>query len=144
MPDEKLSHRERSAPQRGSQRHRASARKESDGDGSEGRLPGVRLSARPRANTQHARRTSVSQRQQHLVPLQLARNWSVQSVRWPAHEVLRRCCLPGLIHGSNLDRPLADTPVNLTTAGLQRHRVLWVREMTEEEIRQIGEAGTDH
>ncbi|MBX9580287.1 MAG: hypothetical protein K2X87_08275 [Gemmataceae bacterium] len=46
-----------------------------------------------------------------------------------------------LIRGSNLDRPLTDSTINLTAAGLQRHRVLWVREMTEEEIRQVGETG---
>jgi hypothetical protein len=46
-----------------------------------------------------------------------------------------------LIRGSNLDRPLTDSTINLTTAGLQKHRVLWVREMHEEEIRQIGESG---
>lgn len=44
-----------------------------------------------------------------------------------------------LIRGSNLDRPLTDSTINLTHAGLQRHRVLWVREMSEEEIRQVGE-----
>ena len=46
-----------------------------------------------------------------------------------------------LIKGSNLDRPLTDSTINLTTAGLQRHRVLWVREMSEEEIQQVGESG---
>ncbi len=46
-----------------------------------------------------------------------------------------------LIRGSNLDRPLTDSTINLTSAGLQRHRVLWVREMTEDDIRQVGETG---
>jgi hypothetical protein len=46
-----------------------------------------------------------------------------------------------LIRGSNLDRPLADTNTNLTTSGLQRHRIVWMREMQEEEIRQVGETG---
>lgn len=46
-----------------------------------------------------------------------------------------------LIRGSNLDRPLTDSTINLTSAGLQRHRVLWVKEMTDEEIRQVGETG---
>lgn len=46
-----------------------------------------------------------------------------------------------LIRGSNLDRPLNDGSINLTNAGLQRHRVLWVREMSEEEIRQVGDKG---
>jgi hypothetical protein len=44
-----------------------------------------------------------------------------------------------LIKGSNLDQPLRDGAVTLTHAGFQRHRLLWVREMTEEEIRQVGE-----
>ena len=46
-----------------------------------------------------------------------------------------------LIRGSNLDQPLSDGPINLTQAGLQRHRVLWLREMNEQEIRQVGETG---
>ncbi len=46
-----------------------------------------------------------------------------------------------LIRGSNLDRPLNEGSINLTRGGLQRHRVLWVREMTEDEIKQMGETG---
>lgn len=46
-----------------------------------------------------------------------------------------------LIRGSNLDQPLDDGSVTLTRAGLQRHRLLWLREMTPEEIRQVGETG---
>ncbi len=46
-----------------------------------------------------------------------------------------------LIRGSNLDRPLNKGAVNLTHAGLQRHRLVWVREMSPEEIRQVGEDG---
>ena len=46
-----------------------------------------------------------------------------------------------LIHGSNLDRPLSDTTTNLTTSGLQRHRIVWMREMSEDEIRQVGDTG---
>jgi hypothetical protein len=46
-----------------------------------------------------------------------------------------------LIRGSNLDKPLNEGAINLTHAGLQRHRVLWIREMTKEEIRKVGEAG---
>ena len=46
-----------------------------------------------------------------------------------------------LIRGSNLDRPLNEGAINLTHAGLQRHRVLWVREMTTEEIRKVAETG---
>lgn len=46
-----------------------------------------------------------------------------------------------LIRGSNLDKPLNESTIDLTHAGLQRHRVLWVREMTEEDIRKVGETG---
>ena len=46
-----------------------------------------------------------------------------------------------LIRGSNLDKPLNDGAINLTHAGLQRHRVLWVREMSKDEIAQVGETG---
>jgi hypothetical protein len=46
-----------------------------------------------------------------------------------------------LVKGSNLDKPLGDGTINLTRAGLQRHRVLWLREMTKQEIKQVGESG---
>jgi hypothetical protein len=46
-----------------------------------------------------------------------------------------------LIRGSNLAKPLNDGAIDLIHAGLQRHRVLYVREMTKEEIRQVGEKG---
>jgi hypothetical protein len=46
-----------------------------------------------------------------------------------------------LIRGSNLARPLNGGAINLTHGGLQRQRVLWVREMTKEEIRQVDETG---
>jgi hypothetical protein len=46
-----------------------------------------------------------------------------------------------LIRGSNLDKPLKEGAINLTHAGLQRHRVLWIREMSKEEISQVGETG---
>jgi hypothetical protein len=46
-----------------------------------------------------------------------------------------------LIRGSNLEKPLADGSINLTHAGLQRHRILWIKEMTDEEIRRVGESG---
>ncbi len=44
-----------------------------------------------------------------------------------------------LIKGSNLDKPLKDGSVTMMRAGFQRHRLTWVREMTEEEIRNAGE-----
>ena len=46
-----------------------------------------------------------------------------------------------LIRGSNLDKPLADGSINLTNGGLQRCRVLWIREMTQEEIERVDETG---
>jgi hypothetical protein len=46
-----------------------------------------------------------------------------------------------LIRGSNLDKPLTEGAINLTHAGLQRHRVLWVREMSKDEITRVGETG---
>jgi hypothetical protein len=46
-----------------------------------------------------------------------------------------------LIRGSNLDKPLSDGAINLTNAGLQRHRVLFIREMSKEEIERVGEEG---
>ncbi len=46
-----------------------------------------------------------------------------------------------LIRGSNLDLPLKDGAANLTNGGLQRHRVLWIREMAEEDIKLVGDKG---
>ena len=46
-----------------------------------------------------------------------------------------------LIRGSCLDKPLNEGSINLTRGGLQRQRILWLREMTAEEIRQVGENG---
>ncbi|HWY87368.1 MAG TPA: hypothetical protein VNX28_11615 [Gemmataceae bacterium] len=44
-----------------------------------------------------------------------------------------------LIRGSNLDVHVNDTGVNLTDRGLQRHRILWTREMDEDELHLVGE-----
>src|SRR5271169_4101254 len=44
-----------------------------------------------------------------------------------------------LIRGSNLDAVVKDGVVNLTDRGFQRHRILWVREMDAQELRQVGE-----
>jgi len=46
-----------------------------------------------------------------------------------------------LIRGSNLAKPLNEGAINLTHAGLQRHRVLFIREMSEDEIRKVGDTG---
>lgn len=43
-----------------------------------------------------------------------------------------------LIRGSNLDSVLPDREINLTDRGLQRHRILWIREMEKEELRRAG------
>jgi len=41
-----------------------------------------------------------------------------------------------LIRGSNLEAPVGQAEVNLTDRGLQRHRILYVREMHEAELRR--------
>lgn len=46
-----------------------------------------------------------------------------------------------LIRGSNLDALVNQGEINLTDRGLQRHRITWVREMDEEELRRVGEGG---
>ncbi|HLN31824.1 MAG TPA: hypothetical protein VK395_29105 [Gemmataceae bacterium] len=43
-----------------------------------------------------------------------------------------------LIRGSNLDALLPETGINLTDRGLQRHRIIYVREMDETELRRAG------
>jgi hypothetical protein len=45
-----------------------------------------------------------------------------------------------LIRGSNLD-VLVNQSMNLTDRGLQRHRILWVREMDEADLRRAGDSG---
>jgi hypothetical protein len=44
-----------------------------------------------------------------------------------------------LIRGSNLDAMLPDRDINLTDQGFQRHRINFVREMDEAELRKAGE-----
>jgi hypothetical protein len=46
-----------------------------------------------------------------------------------------------LLRGSNLNALVGDKVINLTDRGFQRHRILWVREMGEGELRQVGEGG---
>lgn len=41
-----------------------------------------------------------------------------------------------LIRGSNLDTLVNQGAINLTDRGIQRHRILWVREMDEGELRR--------
>ena len=41
-----------------------------------------------------------------------------------------------LIRGSNLDAPVGPAKVNLTDRGLQRHRIVYIREMDEDELRR--------
>lgn len=42
-----------------------------------------------------------------------------------------------LVRGSNLDTLLPDRPVNLTDRGVFRHRITWVREMDEDQVRRV-------
>jgi hypothetical protein len=44
-----------------------------------------------------------------------------------------------LIRGSNLAAKAPGKDINLTDRGLQRHRILWIREMGEDEVRRSGE-----
>ncbi len=44
-----------------------------------------------------------------------------------------------LIRGSNLDLLVNGEGINLTDRGFQRHRIVWVREMDEDELRRAGE-----
>ena len=44
-----------------------------------------------------------------------------------------------LIRGSNLDGLVGGAAVNLTDRGLQRHRIVWVKEMDQDELRRAGE-----
>ena len=46
-----------------------------------------------------------------------------------------------LIKGSNLDRMIEGSGIDLIRAGLQRHRVLFVREMSEADIAEVGDDG---
>ena len=55
-------------------------------------------------------------------------------------EIHRRPRDPGVDRGSNLDA-LVNQSVNLTDRGLQRHRITYVREMDEQELRRVGEEG---
>jgi hypothetical protein len=43
-----------------------------------------------------------------------------------------------LIRGSNVDAVVGNRSMNLTDRGFQRHKVLWVREMDEDELRRAG------
>lgn len=44
-----------------------------------------------------------------------------------------------LIRGSNLDAQVGGASVNLTDRGFQRHRIVWVKEMDQDELRRAGE-----
>jgi len=43
-----------------------------------------------------------------------------------------------VIRGSNLDALLPERGINLTDRGLQRHRITYVREMADAELRRAG------
>jgi hypothetical protein len=42
-----------------------------------------------------------------------------------------------LVQGSNLETPIGQAQVNLTDYGLQRHRILYIREMDEDELSKV-------
>jgi hypothetical protein len=44
-----------------------------------------------------------------------------------------------LVRGSNLDAPVGQGQVNLTDRGLQRHRIVFIREMDEDELQKVRE-----
>ena len=46
-----------------------------------------------------------------------------------------------LVRGSNLDAEVSPGGVNLLAGGLQRHRILWIREMDAAELKTVGDAG---
>ena len=46
-----------------------------------------------------------------------------------------------LVRGSNLDRGIDGKATDLIHAGLQRQHVLWLKEMTPAEIREVGDTG---
>src|SRR5207244_11080785 len=46
-----------------------------------------------------------------------------------------------LIRGSHLAKPLTEGAINLTTGGLQRNRVVWIRDMPDAGIKQVGDSG---
>lgn len=46
-----------------------------------------------------------------------------------------------LVRGSNLDVPAGPGGVSLTEQGLSRHRVAWIREMDNSELRAVGDRG---
>ncbi|OWK34910.1 hypothetical protein [Fimbriiglobus ruber] len=46
-----------------------------------------------------------------------------------------------LVRGSNLDAPVNASGVNLLDRGLQRHRVVWVREMDRAAVKAVGVRG---
>lgn len=46
-----------------------------------------------------------------------------------------------LIRGSNLDLAVNGQALNLTDRGLQRHRITWIREMDESELKRVGDGG---
>jgi hypothetical protein len=46
-----------------------------------------------------------------------------------------------LIRGSNLDAAVNQGAMNLTDRGLQRHRITWIREMDQAELKRVGDGG---
>jgi hypothetical protein len=46
-----------------------------------------------------------------------------------------------LIRGGNLHKPLNEGAINLITGGLQRQRMVWIRQISKTEIQQVGDSG---
>lgn len=44
-----------------------------------------------------------------------------------------------LVRGSNLDVPVNPGAINLTDRGIARQRIVWIREMDEDDLRRAGE-----
>src|SRR5438874_1543839 len=99
-------------------------------------MPGVRLPAgRSRAGAGH--RVAPADGRPGLFPLQpfgfLALQPSVGVLLKFTDDLVTLV----LIRGSNFDM-LVNGSINLTDRGLQRHRILWVREMDADEVRRAG------
>ena len=115
--------------------------KEAEPAGDSGRggiLPGLWLSARrPRPGAGGG--IPLPRRQQRLVLLQPARSWQFNPSAGLLLKFTGDVVTLVLIRGSNLDALVKDGAINLTDRGFQRHRIIWVREMDEEELRKVGE-----
>lgn len=111
-----------------------------EGDGGEGACPafGYLRGLHERANAIEFRFRSGNS---HWFPYTWMGNWQFN----PSEGLLLKFSGDQvylvLIRGSNLDKAVNDSGIDLIRAGLQRHRVLWIREMSEDESRQTSNNG---